>query len=74
MTAKELWEYLNSGELDFEFAYDGKTGTICFCYLPKVYVLFGGVEIETTLDELMNDKILNGKSLEEAASEVKFYG
>ena len=74
MTTTELWEYLNSGERDFEFGYNGKTGTVCHCYLPKVYVLFDDVEIETTLDKIMSDKILDGKSLEEVVTDIELYG
>lgn len=73
MTADELRECITGGEPDFEFGYKNKAGTICLCYLPKVYVLYDGVEFETTLDELMNAPILEGKSLNEAAQGITLY-
>ena len=74
MTPTELREYLSTGELDFEFDYAGKSGSICFCYLPKVYVLYGETETVTTLDKLMSAPLIDGKTLAECADEIKLYG
>ena len=74
MTAQELSEYLQNGELDFEFGYCGKSGTICFCHLPKVYIFYDEIETETTLEELMNTPVFNGKTLKEICNEMEFYG
>ena len=74
MTAAELWDYFNNGELDYEFGYGSKSGTICFCYLPKVYVIYDGNEFETDLNSLMNAPFLDGKSLTEVAEEIELYG
>ena len=73
MTANELWRTINDGDLDFEFGYKNRSGTICLCYLPEVYVLFDDVEFETSLEELMELKFLDGKSLNEVAEEVELY-
>ncbi len=74
MTEKEVWDFINNGELDFEFEFDRKSGTICLCYLPKVYILYNGKEFETTFEGLMDLKFLNGKSLRDVATEIEFYG
>ena len=74
MTAKELWQYLNNGELDFEFEFKGKSGTICLCHLPAVYVIYDGFELTTSLKALMNEPFLDGKSLSQVALEIEFYG
>ena len=75
MTAPELWRFINNGELDFEFGYKNKIGSICLCYLPKVYVVYGeNAETETTLENLMDCSFLDGKSLNEVATEVELYG
>lgn len=74
MTAIQLRDYFNNGELDYEFGYNGKFGSICLCYAPKVYVIYDGNEFETNLNELMNAPFLDGKSLAEVAEEVELYG
>ena len=74
MNPVELWELINNGELDFEFGYEGKSGTICLCYLPTVYVIYDNKESETTLNELMMLKFIDGKSLIEVSEEIEFYG
>lgn len=74
MTPTELQEYLSTGELDFEFDYAGKSGSICFCYLPKVYILYDDVETVTTWDKLMVTPFIDGKTLAECATEIEFYG
>ena len=74
MTPSELQEYLSTGELDFEFDYKEKSGVICFCNLPKVYVLYDGIETVTTLDKLMSAPLIDGKTLTECADEIEFYG
>lgn len=64
MTATQLRDYFNNG----------KSGSICLCYAPKVCVVYDGDEIETTLDELMIAPFLDGKSLAEVAEEIELYG
>ena len=74
MTPAELQKYLSTGEPDFEFDYAGKSGSICLCDLPKVHVLYDGIETVSTFDKLMSAPFLNGKSFSDVAGEIVLYG
>ena len=78
MTATELEKELSLGYTDYGFLYKGKRGAICpFNQADGFYVavVYDGKTFEFhSLEELMQNPFVEGKSLMEVAEEVEFYG
>lgn len=79
MTAADLRNELAQGRTDYEFVYKNKRGSICPFNKEdgslSAHVAYGGKYYDSsTLDELMNLKFLDGKSLNEVAEDVGLCG
>lgn len=72
MTRKELYEYINSLAGDIDFEYGGLHGAVCPFSPEDISISFGHEErTHTSVDDAMNDKLFNGKSLNEIADQLK---
>ncbi len=78
MTADELKKELSLGYTDYGFLYKGKRGAICpFNKEDGFYaaVVYDGRTFEfRSLEELMNNPFVGGKSLSEIVAGMEFYG
>ena len=79
MTATELKNEIAIGRTDYEFVYKGKHGSICpFNAADDSFfaaISYGGYYAEFhNLKELLETKILDGKSLLEVVTEIELYG
>ena len=79
MMATELKRELATAFTDYEFSFNGKHGSIC-PFNTSEGKFFAGItydDFQTECDdinELMNLKFLDGKSLNEVAEEIELYG
>ncbi len=75
MTAKETKDFLEDGFSEYAFEYKGKSGT-CPIYTSEGTIAFyDNKEFPfKDYDELMDIPFLDGKSLNEAAEDVIWYG
>lgn len=73
MKAEELKKWILSLEQDIEFEYKGIIGSICPFSKNDISLSFLDIcKDYEDVDELMEDKIINGKSLNELSEELIF--
>lgn len=71
MTKKELYDYINSLAGDIDFEYQGIHGAVCPFSRTDIAISYG--DIAKTYDDIetaLNDKLFNGKSLNEIAEDL----
>ena len=74
MSSKELTELINSLTGDIEFDYKGKHGAVCPFSLTDIAISFGSESHDhTSIEDVMHDRIFDGKCLEDIASELTLY-
>lgn len=74
MTAKELYELIESLASDIEFDYHGMHGSICPFSRNDIAISYGSVErTHESIEAAMNDKIYSGRCLNEIAGEIEIY-
>lgn len=78
MTAEELKKELSLGFTDYGFLYKGKRGAICpFNKATGFYaaVVYDGKTFEFhSIERLMTEPFIDGKSLNEVVKDMEFYG
>lgn len=74
MTAKKLRASIREMSEDMEFSYNGVDGSICPFEENNIGIMYDGKE-ETvhSVDELMTKPFIDGHSLEEVCSKLRFY-
>lgn len=72
MKKNDLFKRINDLTMDLTFAYQGKEGAICPISRNKIYFGYGDMDMEyNSIDDLMSDRIFDGKSLNEIAGEIE---
>lgn len=75
MTAKETENFLKNGFSEYSFEYNGKSGTCPIYTSNGLVVYYNDREIPfENYSELMDIPFLDGKSLNEVADSVVWYG
>lgn len=73
MKADDLKKWILSLEQDIEFEYNNIGGSICPFSKNDISLTFLDISKDyEDIDELMNDKVISGKSLNEISQELKF--
>ena len=71
MTVKQLVDKIQSLTDDIEFSYNGIDGAICPFSLEDISLSYGDSEKRyTSVEALMADPVLGGKSLREIAQQI----
>lgn len=74
MNAKELRDLIDSLAYDIEFEYRGIHGSICPISRNDIGLAYGDITKDCkSVDEVMESKIFDGKSLNEIAPELVMY-
>lgn len=74
MNKADLYNEIDSLASDIEFDYKGIHGSVCPFNRSDVVISYGDTERRhTSIDNAMNDKIYDGKCLNEIANELEIY-
>lgn len=73
MKAEDLKKWILSLEQDIQFEYNGVDGSICPFSKNDISLTFLDISKDYgSIEELMNDKVISGKSLNQISQELKF--
>lgn len=73
MTEKQLVDKIRSLTEDIEFSYRGLDGAICPFSAKNISLSYGDFEKKySSIDDLMTDRIISGKSLREIVEDINF--
>ena len=73
MKAEDLKKWILSLEQDIEFEYNGVDGSICPFSENDISLTFLDISKDyESIEALMSDKVINGKSLNEISGELIF--
>lgn len=71
MKSEDLYELIDSLSHDIEFEYNGKHGSVCPFSHTDIAISYGDIEkMHTSVLDAMNDKIYDGKSLNQIADQL----
>lgn len=71
MKANELYDFIDSLTSDIDFEYDGKHGAICPFSRTDISLSYDDeAHDHTSIADVMNDKIFNGKCLNEISEQI----
>lgn len=74
MTAKELYQKIESLAGDIEFEYNGLHGAICLFGPDDISISYGSEErSHKSIENAMNDRLYSGKSLCEIADKLEMW-
>ena len=74
MTAKELYQKIESLSGDIEFEYNGLHGAVCPFGKDDISISYGSEErSHTSVESAMNDRLYSGKSLYEIADKLEMW-
>ncbi|WP_204889969.1 hypothetical protein [Pseudoflavonifractor phocaeensis] len=72
MSAKELFDWIDSLAQDIDFEYHGKSGSICPFSRSDISLCYNGEEVTVhSVEAAMREPFLDGHSLEELAEELR---
>ena len=71
MKANELYDFIDSLTSDIDFEYDGKHGAICPFSRTDISLSYDDeAHDHTSIADVKNDKIFNGKCLNEISEQI----
>jgi hypothetical protein len=74
MNDKELRELIESLTCDIEFEFKNVHGSVCPINHNDIGLAYGGKTLDCkSIDEAMDSKLFDGKSLNEIATELEMY-
>lgn len=72
MSAKELFDWIDSLSQDIDFEYHGKSGSICPFSRSDISLCYNGEEVTVhSVEAAMREPFIDGRSLEELAEDLQ---
>lgn len=72
MNSEKLYKLIESLTGDIDFEYNGKHGSVCPFSSIDIAISYGGeAQNHTSVSDAMNDKMFDGKCLNEIAEQIE---